>query len=57
MEIVFVVEDGKAVAQQVETGIQSNDMIEIKSGVDADDDGRFRQLSRDLEAISSTARP
>ena len=51
VEIVFCVEDGKAVARQVETGIQSNEMIEIKSGVDADEtvvSGSYRAISRDL---------
>jgi HlyD family secretion protein len=51
VEIVFCIEDGKAVARQVETGIQSNDMIEIKSGIDADETvvtGSYRAISTDL---------
>ena len=51
VEIVFCVEDGKAVARQVETGIQSNEMIEIRSGVDADETvvtGSYRAISTDL---------
>jgi HlyD family secretion protein len=51
VEIVFCVEGGKAVARQVQTGIQSNDMIEIKSGIDADETvvtGSYRAISTDL---------
>jgi HlyD family secretion protein len=51
VEIVFCIEDGKAVARQVETGIQSDDMIEIRSGVSADDTvvtGSYRAISTDL---------
>ncbi len=51
VEIVFLIEEGKAVARQVETGIQSDDMIEIVSGVDADDEvvtGSYRAISTDL---------
>ena len=51
VEIVFCVENGKAVARQVETGIQSNDLIEIKSGISADETvvtGSYRAISTDL---------
>ncbi len=51
VEIVFCIEDGKAVARQVETGIQSDDMIEILSGIDADEEvvtGSYRAISTDL---------
>jgi HlyD family secretion protein len=52
VEIVFLVEeDGSVVARQVETGIQSDEMIEIISGVDADDVvviGSYRAISTDL---------
>lgn len=52
VEIVFCIEDGKAVARQVETGIQSDDMIEIVSGVSAGDTvvtGSYRAISADLK--------
>jgi len=53
VEIVFCVEDdGHVVARQVETGIQSNDMIEVISGIDADEvvvTGSYRAISTDLE--------
>lgn len=53
VEIVFCVEDdGSVVARQVETGIQSDDMIEIISGVEAEEEvviGSYRAISTDLE--------
>ncbi|MBT8103867.1 MAG: efflux RND transporter periplasmic adaptor subunit [Gammaproteobacteria bacterium] len=53
VEIVFCVEDdGTVVARQVKTGIQSNDMIEILSGVDAGEEvvtGSYRAISSDLQ--------
>ncbi len=53
VEIVFCVEeDGSVVARQVETGIQSDDMIEILSGIDADEEvvtGSYRAISTDLQ--------
>ena len=53
VEIVFCVEDdGHVVARQVKTGIQSNDMIEVVSGIDADEvvvTGSYRAISTDLE--------
>ena len=53
VEIVFMVEDdGSVVARQVETGIQSDDMIEILSGVDAEEEvvtGSYRAISTDLQ--------
>jgi HlyD family secretion protein len=51
VELVFVVKDGKAYAKQVTTGIQSNDTIEIKSGVAEGEQvvsGSYRAISRDL---------
>jgi len=51
VEIVFLVDGGKAVARQVDTGIQSDDKIEIISGVDADEvvvTGSYRAISSDL---------
>jgi HlyD family secretion protein len=52
VELVFVVKDGKAYAKQVITGIQSNDTIEIKSGVAEGEQvvsGSYRAISRDLD--------
>ena len=53
VEIVFCVEaDGTVVARQVETGIQSDDMIEIVSGIAADEvvvTGSYRAISTDLQ--------
>jgi len=52
VEIVFCVEeDGRVVAKQVETGIQSDDMIEIVSGVEENEEvvtGSYRAISSDL---------
>jgi HlyD family secretion protein len=51
VELVFVVKDGKAYAKQVTTGIQSQDTIEIKSGVAEGEQvvsGSYRAISRDL---------
>jgi HlyD family secretion protein len=52
VEIVFCVEDGKVVARQVETGIQSDDMIEIISGLEEGEEvvtGSYRAISTDLK--------
>ncbi len=53
VEIVFSVEeDGSVLARQVKTGIQSDDMIEILSGISADDEvviGSYRAISTDLQ--------
>ena len=53
VEIVFCVEsDGSVVARQVKTGIQSDQMIEIVTGVDADEEvvtGSYRAISTDLQ--------
>lgn len=51
VEIVFCVENGKAIAKQVKTGIQSEDLIEILDGVKAGDEvvtGSYRAISKDL---------
>ena len=52
VEIVFCVEDdGTVTARQVETGIQSDDMIEILSGVDEGEEvvtGSYRAISTDI---------
>jgi HlyD family secretion protein len=51
VEVVFAVKDGRVEARQVVTGIQSDDMIEIVSGIDADEEvvtGSYRAISTDL---------
>jgi len=51
VEIVFCVEDGKAIAKQVTTGIQSDDLIEIVSGLEESEEvvtGSYRAISKDL---------
>jgi HlyD family secretion protein len=52
VEVVFVVTNGKAVARQVRTGIQSDDRIEILEGLKEGEEvvsGSYRALSKDLE--------
>ena len=51
VEVVWVVENGRAFARQVETGIQSETHIEIVSGLEEGDQvvvGSYRAISRDL---------
>ncbi|MCU0304072.1 MAG: efflux RND transporter periplasmic adaptor subunit [Thermoanaerobaculales bacterium] len=51
VEVVWVIEDGKAVARQVKTGIQSETHIEILGGLAEGDQvvvGSYRAISRDL---------
>jgi HlyD family secretion protein len=51
VEIVFSIEDGKAVAKQVRTGIQSDEFIEILEGIAEKDvivTGSYRAISKDL---------
>lgn len=51
VELVFVVEDGKVMARQVETGIQGDELIEVTSGLSEGDEvvsGSYRAISRDL---------
>jgi HlyD family secretion protein len=51
VEVVFVETNGKVVAHQVKTGIQSNDLIEITDGLKLNDvvvSGSYRAISRDL---------
>jgi len=52
VEIVFAIEDGRAIARQVTTGIQSDELIEILSGLEEGDEvvsGSYRAISKDLE--------
>jgi HlyD family secretion protein len=52
VEIVFSVDKGKAVAKQVKTGIQSDDLIEILEGLQPGEEivtGSYRAISKDLE--------
>ena len=51
VEIVFCIEDGKAVAKQVKTGIQSDELIEILEGLEEGEEvvsGNYRAISRDI---------
>jgi HlyD family secretion protein len=52
VEVVFCVVDGKAVARQVRTGIQSDDRIEILDGLKEGEEvvsGSYRAISKDLD--------
>jgi HlyD family secretion protein len=52
VEVVFCVEQGKAVAKQVKTGIQSDELIEILDGLNEGEEivtGSYRAISKDLE--------
>jgi len=52
VEIVFCVDGGKAVAKQVKTGIQSDEHIEILSGLEEGEQivtGSYRAISKDLK--------
>jgi HlyD family secretion protein len=52
VEIVFCIEDDRAVARQVKTGIQSDDLIEIIEGLEEGAQivtGSYRAISKDLE--------
>jgi HlyD family secretion protein len=52
VQIVFCVEKGKAIAKQVETGIQSDELIEVLAGLKEGDEivtGSYRAISKDLE--------
>jgi HlyD family secretion protein len=45
------VEDGKAMARQVQTGIQGDELIEVTSGLSEGEEvvsGSYRAISRDL---------
>jgi HlyD family secretion protein len=52
VEVVFVIENGKAVAKQVKTGIQSDELVEIVEGLKEGEEvvsGSYRAISKDLE--------
>jgi len=52
VEMVFCVEGGKAIARQVKTGIQSEDLIQILDGIKEGDEivtASYRAISKDLE--------
>jgi HlyD family secretion protein len=52
VEVVFVIENNKAVARQVKTGIQSDELIEIVSGLKEGEEvvsGSYRAISKDLD--------
>ena len=52
VEIVFCIENGKAVARQVKTGIQGEDLIEVTNGLKEGDEivtGSYRAISKDLD--------
>ncbi len=52
VEIVFCIEGQRAVAKQVKTGIQSDELIEILEGLKEGDEvvsGSYRAISKDLE--------
>jgi len=52
VEVVFCLESGKAMARQVTTGIQSEEWIEIMSGIKEGEEvvsGSYRAISKDLE--------
>jgi HlyD family secretion protein len=51
VELVFVVENDKVMARQVETGIQGDELIEVIGGLSEGDQvvsGSYRAISRDL---------
>ncbi len=52
VEVVFCIEEGKAIAKQVKTGIQSDELIEILEGLEEGDEvvtGSYRAISKDLQ--------
>jgi HlyD family secretion protein len=51
VELVFVIEGGKAIARAVKTGIQSDELIEVVEGLAVGDEvvsGSYKAISRDL---------
>ena len=65
VEIVFCLDGGKAVARQVRTGLQSDELIEILEGLKEGDEvvtGSYRAISKDLVngavvTVNNTATP
>jgi len=52
VEVVFCIEGGKAIAKQVKTGIQSDELIEIVDGLEEGEEvvsGSYRAISKDLQ--------
>jgi HlyD family secretion protein len=52
VEIVFCIENGKAIAKQVKTGIQSDEFIEVTEGLNEGEEivtGSYRAISKDLD--------
>jgi HlyD family secretion protein len=52
VEVVFVIESGKAVAKQVKTGIQSDELVEIVDGLKEGEEvvsGSYRAISKELD--------
>jgi HlyD family secretion protein len=52
VEMVFCVEGGKAIAKQVKTGIQSDELIEVLDGLQEGEEvvtGSYRAISKDLQ--------
>jgi HlyD family secretion protein len=52
VEVVFVVQDGRALAREVKTGLSSDTRIEILEGIEEGTkvvSGPFRALSKDLK--------
>jgi HlyD family secretion protein len=52
VEMVFCIDGGKAIAKQVKTGIQSDELIEILDGLKEGDEvitGSYRAISKDLQ--------
>jgi len=52
VEVVFCIEQGRAVARPVKTGIQSDEFIEVVEGLKEGDEivtGSYRAISKDLE--------
>jgi HlyD family secretion protein len=59
IRVVFVAEGDKAVLRKVETGIADRDFIEIKSGLEPDEEiitGSYRALTRELKDGSEITR-
>ena len=65
VEVAFCIDGGKAVAKQVKTGIQSDELIEILEGLEEGEEivtGSYRAISKDLVngavvAVAGEAQP